>query len=68
MVYFFTFKFSSFSHCASSDSLRPHEPQHARPPCPSPTPGVHLNNVGFVISRDLASEPGTSLNHSRALV
>ena len=26
-----------------SDSLQPHEPQHARPPCPSPTPGVHLN-------------------------
>ena len=26
-----------------SDSLRHHEPQHARPPCPSPTPGVHLN-------------------------
>ena len=26
-----------------SDSLRPHEPQHARPPCPSPTPGVHPN-------------------------
>ena len=25
------------------DSLRPHEPQHARPPCPSPTPGVHPN-------------------------
>ena len=24
-----------------SISLRPHEPQHARPPCPSPTPGVH---------------------------
>ena len=24
-----------------SDSLRPHEPQHTRPPCPSPTPGVH---------------------------
>ena len=24
-----------------SDSLRPHEPQHARSPCPSPTPGVH---------------------------
>ena len=23
------------------DSLRPHESQHARPPCPSPTPGVH---------------------------
>ena len=27
-----------------SDSLRPHESQHARPPCPSPTPGVHLNS------------------------
>ena len=26
-----------------SDSLRPHEPQHTRPPCPSPTPGVHPN-------------------------
>ena len=24
-----------------SDSLRPHESQHARPPCPSPTPRVH---------------------------
>ena len=24
-----------------SDSLRPHESQHARPPCPSPSPGVH---------------------------
>ena len=26
-----------------SNSLRPHKPQHARPPCPSPTPGVHPN-------------------------
>ena len=26
------------------DSLRPHELQHARPPCPSPTPGVHSNS------------------------
>ena len=26
-----------------SDSLRPHELQHARPPCPSPTPGVYPN-------------------------
>ena len=33
---------SSFSSVAS-DSLWPHEPQHARPPCPSPTPGVHPN-------------------------
>ena len=27
----------------SSPTLRPHEPQHARPPCPLPTPGVHPN-------------------------
>ena len=27
-----------------SDSLWPHELQHARPPCPSPTPGVHWNS------------------------
>ena len=27
-----------------SDSLWPHESQHARPPCPSPTPGVHPNS------------------------
>ena len=32
-----------FSHSVVSDSLRPHELQHARPPCPSPTPGVHSN-------------------------
>ena len=29
------------SHSVVSDSLRPHESQHARPPCPSPTPGPH---------------------------
>ena len=32
-----------FSCSVKSDSLWPHEPQHARPPCPSPTPGVHPN-------------------------
>ena len=30
-----------FSHSVVSDSLWPHELQHARPPCPSPTPGVN---------------------------
>ena len=30
-----------FSHSVVSDSFRPHELQHTRPPCPSPTPGVH---------------------------
>ena len=33
-----------FSHSVMSDSLRPHGLQHARPPCPSPTPGVNSNS------------------------
>ena len=33
-----------FSRSVVSDSLRPHELQHARPPCPSPTPGVPSNS------------------------
>ena len=33
-----------FSCSVVSDSLRPHELQHARPPCPSPTPGVHSDS------------------------
>ena len=33
-----------FSHSVVSDSLWLHELQHARPPCPSPTPGVHSNS------------------------
>ena len=39
-------QFSSvqFSHSVVSNSSRPHESQHARPPCPSPTPGVHSNS------------------------
>ena len=32
---------SQFSHSVMSNSLRPHELQHTRPPCPSPTPGIH---------------------------
>ena len=33
-----------FSCSVMSDSLWPHELQHARPPCPSPSPGVHSNS------------------------
>ena len=33
-----------FSHSVVSDSLRPQESQHARPPRPSPTPGVHSDS------------------------
>ena len=32
-----------FSRSVVSDSLQPHEMQHAMPPCPSPTPRVHPN-------------------------
>ena len=32
-----------FSRSVMSDSLRPHEPQHARPPCLLPAPGVYPN-------------------------
>ena len=33
-----------FSRSVVSDSLRPHKPQHASPPCLSPTPGVYSNS------------------------
>ena len=35
------FSLVPFSCSVMSDSLPPHELEHARPPCPSPTPGVH---------------------------
>ena len=45
-VLFWEFQFSSvqFSRSVASDSLQPHESQHTRPPCPSPTPGVCSNS------------------------
>ena len=39
-----TFSSVLFSRLVVSDSLRPHGPQHARPPCPTPTPGVYPNS------------------------
>ena len=44
--FYYIFQFSSvqFSRPVMSDSLRSHELQHARPPCPSPTPLVHSNS------------------------
>ena len=38
-----SFSSVQFGHSVLSDSLRPHGLQHARPPCPSPTPGVYSN-------------------------
>ena len=40
----YSFSSVQFSCSVVSNSLRPHESQHARPPCPSPSPGVHSNS------------------------
>ena len=40
----FQIRSDQISRSVVSDSLRPHEPQHARPPCPSPTPRVHSDS------------------------
>ena len=39
-----TFSSVQFSYSVVSDSLRPHESQHSKPPCPSLTPGVHSDS------------------------
>ena len=44
IIHWYYFKSVQFSRSVMSDSLRPHEPQHAKPPCPSPTPGVYPNS------------------------
>ena len=58
-----------FSHSAVSNSLRPHELQHARPPCPSPTPGVqtHVHRVSDAIqpSHPLSSPSPPAPNPSQ---
>ena len=53
-----------FSHSFLSDSLQPHEPQHARPPCPSLTSGVYPNSC------PLSSwcHPTISSSHPRPLL
>ena len=38
-----------FSCSVVSHSLQPHESQHTRPPCPSPTPGVYPNSIKSVM-------------------
>jgi len=37
-------QFSSFQSLSHVHSLQPHESQHVRPPCPSPTPGIHSDS------------------------
>ena len=43
LIYNGIFSSGQFSHSVKSNSLRPHELQHARPPCPSPTPRIDSN-------------------------
>ena len=44
-IYIYIYLRSDQISCSvMSDSLRPHESQHARSPCPSPTPGVHSDS------------------------
>ena len=43
VIYFIYNSSVQFSCSVVFNSLRPHEPQHGRPPCPSPTPGVYPN-------------------------
>ena len=50
-----------FSRSVVSDSLRPHESQHDRPPCPSPTPGVHSDSCPSVM-------PSSHLNFCHPLL
>ena len=52
-------QFSS-SHSVMSDSLRPHGLQHARPPCPSPTPRVYSTHVHWVGDAIQPSHPLSS--------
>ena len=62
-----------FSCSVICDSLQPHESQHARPPCPSPSPGVHSNSVHWVgdaiqqfypLSSPFPPTPSPSQHHS----
>ena len=43
-TWFVQFSSVQFSHSVVSNCLWPHESQHTKPPCPSPSPGVHSNS------------------------
>ena len=69
----FIFSSVQFSCSLVSDSLRPHELQQARPPCPSPTPRVHSDLCTEYIMRSAGLEEtqagmkiaGRNINHLR---
>ena len=49
-----------FSHSVVSDSLQPHESQHSRPPCPSPTAGITQTHIHWVSDAMQLSHPQSS--------
>ena len=53
----YSFRSVQFSSSVVSDSLPPHESQHTRPLCPSPTPGVHSAHVHWVSDAIQPSRP-----------
>ena len=59
-VYYISISSVQFSRSVVSDSLRPHESQHAWPPCPSPTPGVHSDSRHRVSDAIQPSHPLSS--------
>ena len=63
-----------FSRSVVSNSLRPHESQHARPPCPSPIPGVYPNSSPLsrwchptISSSVILSPPALNLSQHQGL-
>ena len=56
-----SFQFSSVAQ--SCPNLRPHESQHARPPCPSPSPGVHSNSCASCFNALLSNHPALAFSH-----
>ena len=67
----YVFSSVQFSRSVVSDTLRPHGPQHARPPCPSPTPGVYTNwglVKSFVLGQSWSSRPHQGFRSLRVWV
>ena len=61
LIYIYTHISVQFSHSVVSDSLRPHELQHPRSPCPSPTSRVHSNLPSKIRKKTKRSTLTTSI-------
>ena len=58
---------AQFSHSVVSNSLRPHGLQHARPPCPSPTPRVYSHSSRWCHPLSSSSLPALNLSQHQGL-